>query len=89
MFVIKFDEQVIKRDKKRIPAKDWFRILGKIKSSLSENPLQHSKGLKGNLKGLFRLRVGDYRIVFSIDNQANLVLILKIGHRSEIYREKK
>jgi mRNA interferase RelE/StbE len=35
---------------------------------------------------LFRIRVGDYRIVYRVQDQALIVLIVKIGHRREVYR---
>ena len=57
------------------------RIVKKIEE-LAENPF--SKDIK-RLKGMddFRLRVGDYRVVFSIEK--NIITILKIGHRKNIY----
>jgi mRNA interferase RelE/StbE len=57
------------------------RILKKI-DELSENPF--SKDIK-RLKGGddFRLRVGDYRIIFGIEK--NIIQILKVGHRKNIY----
>ena len=57
------------------------RILKKV-DELSENPF--SKDIK-KLKGRndFRLRVGDYRIIFSIES--NIIQILKVGHRKNIY----
>ena len=57
------------------------RILKKI-DELSENPFSKDiKKLKGG--GDFRLRVGDYRIIFSIEK--NIIQILKVGHRKNIY----
>jgi len=57
------------------------RILKKV-FELSENPF--SKDVK-RLKGSddFRLRIGDYRIIFSIES--NIIQILKVGHRKNIY----
>ena len=57
------------------------RILKKI-DELAENPF--SKDIK-KLKGYddFRLRVGDYRVIFSIEQ--NTIQILKVGHRKNIY----
>jgi len=42
--------------------------------------------LKGELDGLRRLRVGAYRIVFEVRNRELLVLVVRVGHRSSIYR---
>ena len=53
---------------------------------LSQNPRpQQAKPLKG-LKGLWRLRVGNYRILYQIDDAARKVLILDMGNRKDIYR---
>ena len=57
------------------------RILKKV-DELSENPFSKDiKRLKGSCD--FRLRVGDYRVVFAIEQ--NVIQILKIGHRKHIY----
>ena len=42
--------------------------------------------LKGELDGLRRLRVGAYRIVFEVRNRELLVLVIRVGHRSNAYR---
>ena len=47
-----------------------------------------SEGLKGELAGLFKLREGDYRIVYQILRQEKTIVIHSIGHRREVYRRK-
>lgn len=60
------------------------RLLEKIQK-LGDNPYgQDSQKLAGG-KG-YRIRLGDYRIVYIIDKFNKLVTIIKIGHRREIYR---
>ena len=51
------------------------------------NPLEHAKKLKNPNLGTYRFRVGDYRIIFDIDNQNNIkiLLILRIKHRKDVY----
>ena len=44
------------------------------------------KPLSGEFKGLFRLRVGDYRVIYSIDSSSKRINILLIGHRRDIYK---
>ena len=44
------------------------------------------KVLKGDLSGLRRLRVGDYRIIYEINNEEILILILRIAHRKKAYQ---
>ena len=56
-----------------------------IEKKLGTNPIEFGKPLQYSLKGLRRLRVGDYRVVFKIEEEDKTVLIIKIGHRSEVY----
>lgn len=57
-------------------------------NALVENPRPPKvKKLVGE-ENLYRIRVGDYRIVYQVDDQLLLVLVLKIGHRSEVYRQR-
>jgi mRNA interferase RelE/StbE len=43
------------------------------------------KPLKGEYRGKFRLRVGEYRVIFQIKEEKLLITIIRIGHRKEIY----
>lgn len=49
------------------------------------NPRSRGKSLSGEFKGLWRYRVEDYRITCDIQDDKLIVLVLKIGHRSEVY----
>ena len=51
----------------------------------TENFRIKGKALTGDLKGLWRYRVGDYRILAEIQDNKIVILILNIGHRSKIY----
>jgi mRNA interferase RelE/StbE len=50
-----------------------------------ENPRSLGKPLKGNQKGKWRYRIGDYRIVCEIQEKKLVVLALEVGHRRSIY----
>ena len=50
-----------------------------------ENPRIHGKALKGNLKGIWRYRVEDYRVFARIQDNVLLILILDVEHRSTAY----
>ncbi|RME44447.1 MAG: type II toxin-antitoxin system RelE/ParE family toxin [Caldilineae bacterium] len=54
----------------------------------SKNPLQYpqSIALKGKLEGLYRRRVGDWRIIYEVDTNQRIVYILQIVHRGKAYR---
>ena len=51
----------------------------------TEDPRTIGKPLKGDLKGLWRYRVADYRLICSIRDQQLVVLVLKVGHRRDVY----
>ena len=51
----------------------------------TENPRVKGKALTGDLKGLWRYRIGDYRILAEIQDAKIVILILDIGHKSKIY----
>lgn len=50
-----------------------------------KNPRHFGEALAANLSGLWRYRVGDYRIVCRIEDERIVVLVLAIGHRREVY----
>ena len=52
----------------------------------SEDPRRFGQALTGDRKGLWRYRVGDYRIVASIEDNRFVVLVVTVGHRREVYR---
>ncbi|MDJ0844866.1 type II toxin-antitoxin system RelE family toxin [Crocosphaera sp.] len=56
--------------------------LAKSFEILEQTPYQHSniKSLKGKLKGYYRYRLGDYRIIYQVDDQTIQVIIIKIAH---------
>ncbi|MHB1646624.1 MAG: type II toxin-antitoxin system RelE/ParE family toxin [Candidatus Acididesulfobacter diazotrophicus] len=54
--------------------------------SFNEDSLKNNiKSLNGNYKGLFRLRVGKYRIIYQKQEEKFIIIIVRIGHRKEIY----
>ena len=50
-----------------------------------ENPRRSGKALTAGLTGFWRYRVGDHRIICQIQEDEVLILILKVGHRREVY----
>lgn len=77
-------KRTAEKELKALPKKDLSRIVEKIQS-LAENP--HPPGHQ-KMSGRFqyRIRQGDYRILYTIDDGERLVEIIKIGHRREVYR---
>jgi mRNA interferase RelE/StbE len=52
----------------------------------AENPRQWGKPLQGEKGGLWRYRVGDYRLICDIQDEKITVLVLRVGHRKDVYR---
>jgi mRNA interferase RelE/StbE len=68
-------------------APDFARWVGSRLRTLAEDPdLARSKRLKGSPN--FKLRVGDYRVIYSVDDPAEQVTIVAVGHRREVYRRR-
>ena len=62
-------------------------ILRWVRKNLDDctNPFQHGKPLVANRAGQWRYRVGDYRLICEIVNNALRIVVLEVGHRKKIY----
>ncbi len=84
MFDIQYSRQVVKF-LKSLDKTFVSRILTKIEK-LKHNPISHdSKIVEGYSEKLFWVRVGDYRILYEVDYNGNLIGIVKIDKRSRVY----
>jgi mRNA interferase RelE/StbE len=52
----------------------------------ADNPRQWGKPLQGDRGGLWRYRVGDYRLICEIQDKKITLLVLQVGHRKDVYR---
>lgn len=73
------------RDFKKLSREIQKRLIPKI-NSLGHNPFPSGVETLKGLEGVFRIRVGDYRILYKVEHKIVTILILRIGHRREIYR---
>jgi len=78
------------RAKKELNKLDKFaqkKIITYLKTKIetSENPRLFGKALQGNKKGLWRYRVENYRLICQILDDELLILVVKVGHRKNIY----
>jgi mRNA interferase RelE/StbE len=64
------------------------RILKFLRERIArlDDPRQIGANLQGTLSGLWKYRIGDYRIICSLEDDRLVVLVLRIGHRREIYQ---
>ena len=74
------------KDLRNIEPKQIPRII-KVAESLSENPFpRQNRKLRGS-KDNYRIRVGNYRVIYQVDKRMKIVTIYHICHRREIYRK--
>lgn len=62
------------------------RIIKFLRERVSVDPRSSGKALKGDHSGLWRYRVGDYRVICEIYEEKISVLVVRVGHRKEVYR---
>ncbi len=73
------------RQLKKIDGRVLSQIAAKI-DSLALNPRPHGSEKLTGYDDLFRVRVGDYRIVYGVEDRLVLIVVLKIGNRAEVYQ---
>jgi mRNA interferase RelE/StbE len=74
-----------KKDLRRIPRDDVSRIVAAA-AKLADEPLPHgSEKLTGSDR-IYRIRIGDYRIVYELFRDANSVEIQRVRHRKDVYK---
>lgn len=79
----------VQRSMKKLDRNVAKRIIAKLREiSQLEDPRSTGKALVGNLAGLWRYRVGDYRIVCDIEDEVLLILVIDVAHRSKVYKRR-
>ena len=87
-YAILIDELVLTDDFKRIEIHHQKRILKTIRKRLGTDPEKCGRPLRGDLKGLWKLRVGEFHVIYEIQKEQVVVYVIKIGLRrnDEVYR---
>jgi len=84
-YIVVYSKTALK-EIKELPAQ-YARKVFKKTEMLAENPRPPGcKKLVGSKESMWRIRIGDYRILYSIDDTIKIVDIRKIGHRRDIYQ---
>jgi len=73
----------VDRDLRRLDRQVATRIIDKIEQELTSADLRPNP-LAGPFEGLYKFRVGDYRVIYSLS--ADIVLVVRVAHRREVYR---
>ena len=81
-----FTDKALK-ELKKLDAPQSQRIIAYLEERIKgeEDPRRFGKGLKGNLGNYWRYRIQDYRILCEIKDEAFIVLVVKTGHRRDVY----
>ena len=76
-----------RKEFKKINSTDRKKILLYLRDRVfsSDDPRSFGKPLKGSLKGFWRYRVGDYRLICEIEGDEFTVFILRVAHRKDVY----
>lgn len=80
---IEWDTRALK-ELRKIPKESAIRILNAVKS-LAENPLL-GQPLKGAFQGFRKLRVGEFRVIYSFFKGIAVIQVLRVAHRRDVYR---
>jgi mRNA interferase RelE/StbE len=83
---VEFDPEAARELRKLGPVpRDAIQKCLRERVATAENPRRFGHALVGDLKGLWRYRVGDYRIVADIRDKEIVVMVVTVGHRREVY----
>ena len=83
-YTLRYHPRVADQDLEKIPTATRRRIARSIETRLATTPEHYGAPLAGSLHGYWKLRVGDYRVVFRVS--ADEVWILAVVHRKDVYQ---
>lgn len=85
---VEFDNRA-RKELRKLDSQTQVRILKWLRQTIAtdEDPRRTGKSLNGRMKGLWRYRVGNYRIISQIQDENILILVVRIGHRGDIYED--
>ena len=86
-FAIEFIDQDALDQFKTLPKAIQKTLGTAMRDRLEVDPVSFGKPLRYSLKGHRRLRVGDYRIVYRINEETKIVLIVAVDHRKDVYEQ--
>lgn len=86
-WTIEFDKNT-KKDFRKIAKLEQQKIFSFLKKLVTDydSPKEIGKPLKGEFAGLWRYRVGNYRLICTLEHKNLIVLVLHVGHRKAVYK---
>jgi len=80
-----YTERAAERDLRRLPPGDFERIIAVIRALAADPRPPGSRKMVGS-KSDWRIRIGTWRVIYEVDDEAEAVRIMRVGHRREVYR---
>ena len=76
------------KELKKLDRAEAARIITTLESRIAtlDDPRRLGEALAGDLAGLWRWRIGDYRVIARIEDRKLLILVVRVAHRREVYR---
>ena len=84
-YSVEFEDSAVD-DLARLDTEPARRVRDKLYELAADAEVIRHRSLTDRLRGLFRSRVGDYRILYTLDRQGRRIIVRAIKHRSEVYR---
>ena len=80
--------QAVEKELKKLDRQIQLRIFSFLKEKIApaKEPYIYGESLKNKFTGLYRFRVGDYRILCQIDDKQSSILVIRVRHRRNAYR---
>lgn len=75
----------IRKDLAKLDKETARKIIARVSIYLVHDPLKLGKALTGQFSGLYRYRYGDYRVLYVLDLEEEIIMVLRIRHRKDVY----
>ncbi|QWR77170.1 type II toxin-antitoxin system RelE family toxin [Candidatus Magnetomonas plexicatena] len=85
VFKVLWDEGTVK-ELSAIGRVNAETVVDKVENYLSQNPLKLGESLKGSFEGFYRYRVGKCRVIYEVNIETEIVTVLRVGFRKDIYK---
>ena len=76
------------KDIEKLDKETARKIIERVSTYLVHNPIKLGKALTGQFEGLYRYRYGDYRVLYVLDLGKEIIMVLHIRHRKDVYEER-
>ncbi len=84
IYQIRWDTEALE-DLRALGSAEARRIIKKVETHLVKAPLNLGKPLSGNFSGIYRYRIGDYRVLYQVIQEEVLIDVVAVGHRKDVY----